>query len=378
MLQDVPDRVRAVAVAGAAQRVEGGRGAGRAIARARRAACACRRSSSAALAIMRSMAAGSSLMRSLMRPEATRGKERARSPSNPSDAHEAHRIHDPSRAPRGQRPPVPLRLHPGPVRRVLAIPEGRRAVHRRSPGRGGLPDGGGTRAAREHLVVDRRALLTGARLRGLPRAADGGARGVPARGRGGPGRRRRLGAAAVLARPERVRDRDRRRSRQRRGDGPQGLPHRRRGVRRGDLRVRARARGRHRPDGVLRELPAAPADAARRPGRHRRQPVAGGAEPPRADRRGHRRHRPLRRAPAPARRPRDEDRPPPQGARHRRHRRHAVRGRQALADPALLLLELAGVRALAHRAALDHPGARLRRLRPRHRASTPTASRPSA
>ena len=60
-------------------------------------------------------------------------------------------------------------------------------------------------------------------------------------------------------------------------------------------------------------------------------------------------------------------------ARHRKaraiadHRRDAVRGRQALAGPALLLVELAGLRALAHGAALHHPGARLRRLRPRHR-----------
>ena len=48
-----------------------------------------------------------------------------------------------------------------------------------------------------------------------------------------------------------------------------------------------------------------------------------------------------RRAPAPARRARDEARPPPQGADGRDHRRDAVRGRQARADPALLLVATA-------------------------------------
>ena len=65
------------------------------------------------------------------------------------------RIDDPSRAPRGQRPPDPLRLHPGALRRVLALAEGRRAVHRRPPRRGRLPDRRGARAPREHLVARR-------------------------------------------------------------------------------------------------------------------------------------------------------------------------------------------------------------------------------
>ena len=41
----------------------------------------------------------------------------------------------------------------------------------------------------------------------------------------------------------------------------------------------------HRPDGLLRQLPAPPADAARPARRRRREPVAGGAQPARADRR---------------------------------------------------------------------------------------------
>ena len=49
--------------------------------------------------------------------------------------------------------------------------------------------------------------------------------------------------------------------------------------------VRARADRRHRPDGVLRLLPAPPADAARHPRRDRRVAVAGGALAARADRR---------------------------------------------------------------------------------------------
>ena len=49
-------------------------------------------------------------------------------------------------------------------------------------------------------------------------------------------------------------------------------------------------------------------------------------------------------------------------ARHRKattagdHRRDAVRGRQARPHPALLLVELAGLRALAHRAAVHRAG----------------------
>jgi hypothetical protein len=80
------------------------------------------------------------------------------------------------------------------------------------------------------------------------------------------GRRRRGGdrrGAAVLARPHRVRGGARRRPRQRRGHRAQACALRRRG---GDRRDRLRREGadrRHRPDGVLRQLPAPPADAAR-------------------------------------------------------------------------------------------------------------------
>ena len=49
------------------------------------------------------------------------------------------------------------------------------------------------------------------------------------------------------------------------------------------------ARRRHRPDGLLRQLPAPPADAARPARRRRRQPLPGGAQPSRA-------HRPERRS----------------------------------------------------------------------------------
>ena len=88
------------------------------------------------------------------------------------------------------RPPGAVRLHHLPLRRVLALPEGRRAVHRRPSRRGRLPDGGGARAPRVDVLQHRRALLAGARLRGLPRAAAGRPRGVPPPGRapngGGP------------------------------------------------------------------------------------------------------------------------------------------------------------------------------------------------
>jgi hypothetical protein len=69
---------------------------------------------------------------------------------------------------------------------------------------------------------------------------------------------------------------------------------------------------------------------------------------------------------APARRPRDEARAPPQGQHRGDHGRHPLRGGQARAGPPVLLEQLAGVRALAHRAAEHDPGAGLRRLRPRH------------
>ena len=186
-----------------------------------------------------------------------------------------------------QRAPEPLQVHPGTLRRVLALAEGRRAVHRRPPRRGRLPDRRGAGAPRQHLELDRRALLPGARLRGLPRAAGGRARGIPPRerqGRRGPAAASPLGAA-VLARPERVRDGARRRPPERRGDRAQGLAQLRRGADRGDRRGREGARRRHRPDGLLRQLPAPPADAARPARRRRREPLAGGAQPPRADRR---------------------------------------------------------------------------------------------
>ena len=63
--------------------------------------------------------------------------------------------------------------------------------------------------------------------------------------------------------------------------------------------------------------------------------------------------RALRRPPAPARGPRDEDRPPPQGAHAGDHRRDALRGLQARRAHALLLVELAGLRALARRPAVS-------------------------
>ena len=73
----------------------------------------------------------------------------------------------------------PFRLHPGAFRRVLALPERCRPLHRRPPRRGGLPHRRGARPPRQHLFLDRRPLLAGARLRGLPGAAAGRDRGVP-------------------------------------------------------------------------------------------------------------------------------------------------------------------------------------------------------
>ena len=120
--------------------------------------------------------------------------------------------------------------------------------------------------------------------------------------------------AAVLARPERVRGGARRRSPERRGHRPQGLPKLRRGAHRGDRERREGARRGHRPDGVLRQLPAPPADAAGPARRRRREPLPGGAQPPRAHRRANARDRALRRSPAPAGGARDEAGAPPQGA----------------------------------------------------------------
>jgi hypothetical protein len=117
---------------------------------------------------------------------------------------------------------------------------------------------------------------------------------------------------------------------------------------------------RHRPDGLLRQLPATSADAARPARGARRQSVAGGAQPARADRQRHAGDRALRRAPARAGRARDEARAPPQGADDGDHRRDALGGRQARPDKALLLIEQPGLCALAHGAAEHAPGDRLR------------------
>ena len=73
----------------------------------------------------------------------------------------------------------PLRLHPGAFRRVLALPERRRPLHRRPPRRGRFPHRRGAGQESEHLVLDGGALLPGPRLRGVPGAAAGGDRGVP-------------------------------------------------------------------------------------------------------------------------------------------------------------------------------------------------------
>ena len=181
--------------------------------------------------------------------------------------------------------------------------------------------------------LDRRALQPGARLRGLPGAPGGRPRGVPprhpqARDAARPGRRR----AAVRARHERriesaiaadhvnVEDTARR-----------GQPLRGRGRDRGDRDRRPRADRRHRPDGVLRLLPAPPADAARHPRRDRRLAVAGGAVAAGPDRPRHARHRAVGRPAAPARRAGDQDRPPPQGA--RRSRSSTRRSRRSPSSP---------------------------------------------
>ena len=155
------------------------------------------------------------------------------------------------------------------------------------------------------------------------------------------------GDAAVQPRPVAVRAGRRRRSRQRRGHGAARQPLRGRRRDRGDRRRRADPDRRHGPDGVLRLLSAPPADAARRARRDRRQPVAGGAVAARPDRRAHARDRAVRRPPAPAGRARDEDRPPPPRGDARDRRRDALRRLQAVRAHALLLVELARLRALA-------------------------------
>ena len=119
-----------------------------------------------------------------------------------------------------------LRLHHRALRRVLALAEGRRPLHRRPPRRGRLPDRRGAGPPRQHLVLDRRPLLAGARVRGLSGASAGGDRGVP-QPRRGAGRRR----PAVRLRPLRVRGLAGRRPRERRGHRAQPHPRAGRGLR---------------------------------------------------------------------------------------------------------------------------------------------------
>ena len=244
-------------------------------------------------------------------------------------------------------PPDAVRLHQLALRRVLPVAEGRRPVRRRSSRRGRVPHGRGARPPRQHVVVHRRPVLAGARVRGLPRAPGGRAGGVPARA-SPPAARARDGGAAVLARHERVRGRRRRRPRQRGGHRAARVALRGRGRDRARRQQRARPDRGHRPDGVLRLLPAAPADAARHPRGDRRLAVAGGALAPGPDRRRHARRRPVGRPAAPAGRAGHEDRAAPQGPDAGDRRRDAVRGRQAQRPDALLLLQLARLRPLPH------------------------------
>ena len=134
---------------------------------------------------------------------------------------------------------------------------------------------------------------------------------------------------------------------------------------RGDRDAREGADRRHRPDGVLRLLPAPPADAARHPRRDRRL-----ARRRRRSRGSGGSTRDTlviglsRRAPAPARRARDEDRPPPQGGDAGDHRRDAVRGRQARRSARSTTPRTRPAFVRSHTgAAVDPPGARLRGLR---------------
>ncbi|CAA9484726.1 MAG: Transcriptional regulator, partial [uncultured Solirubrobacteraceae bacterium] len=232
-------------------------------------------------------------------------------------------------APGRSGPPDPFGVHLLALRRVLALAEGRGPVRRRSPRGGGLPHGGGARPPCQHVVVDGGALLAGARLRGLSRAPGRRARGVPPVGPSGLRRHRRRCRPVVLARPQPVRVGGGRRPRQRGGDRPARLARRRRDGGGGHRGGRARARRRHRPDGVLRVLPAPPADAARRARGDRGVAVAGGALAPRPHRRLDARHRPLGGTSAPDGDPGDEARAPS----WRRHagdrRRDALRGGQA-------------------------------------------------
>ena len=103
----------------------------------------------------------------------------------------------------------------------------------------------------------------------------------------GEGAARGGAPAAVPDRPDRVRDRARHRPLEHGGDRPQGRP--RRGCGGGGPGVARRADRalRDRSDGLLRELPAPPADAARPALRGGGEPEPGGPRAPRADRREH-------------------------------------------------------------------------------------------
>ena len=191
--------------------------------------------------------------------------------------------------------------------------------------------------------LDRRALLAGARLRGLPRA-PGPAREEYRRrvAAGLTGDAGGVGRAALLARPERVRDRAGRRPRQRRGDRAQDLALGRRG---GDRRDRGRASSvliagtdqmaffasylRHLLMllDLRAEIVASPSqEALGRLGRIDDETLVIGLSAGRP-------HPLVVRAMKLARHRKARD--------DRDHRRDAVRGRQARADPALLLVELA-------------------------------------
>ncbi len=110
---------------------------------------------------------------------------RPRRTNAPNEARRHPNERSPAAGRRHERASEPVEVHPRALRGVLALAEGRRAVHRRPPRRGRVPDGRGARAPREHVELDGRALLTGARVRGLSRAAGGRARGIPPRARDG-------------------------------------------------------------------------------------------------------------------------------------------------------------------------------------------------
>ena len=204
-------------------------------------------------------------------------------------ADEAIRHQDTRAGPRKrhQRAPEPLQVHPGALRRVLALAEGRRPVHRRPSRRGRVPDRRGARAPREHLSSTRScASRRRSASRASPSCRPPRARNTAACTRRPP--RSGHGASstplfsldqnefesALAADHVNVEDTARKVSRSSVEAVIDAIVERREGARR-----------RNRPDGVLRQLPAAPADAARSARRGRRQPLAGGARPARPDRR---------------------------------------------------------------------------------------------